>query len=51
MRKLIVSLAAAAAIPAAAAPALARTAHPHALAHVAAIAWHPGGCGGCHNRG
>jgi hypothetical protein len=51
MRKLIISLAAAAAITAAAAPALAQPAHSHAPAHVAAIVWHPGGCGGCHNRG
>jgi len=51
MRKLIISLAAAAAITAAAAPALAQPAHTHAPAHVAAIVWHPGGCGGCHNRG
>jgi hypothetical protein len=51
MRKLVISLAAAAAITAAAAPALAQTAHPHTPAHVAAIVWHPGGCSGCHNRG
>ena len=48
MRKLIISLAAAAAITAAAAPALAQPPHPcHAPARVAAIIWHPGGCGGC----
>ena len=40
MRKLIISLAAATAITAAAAPA-----------RVAAIIWHPGPCPGCHNRG
>ena len=49
MRKLIISLAAAAAITAAA-PALAQTAPGHAPAHAAAIIWHPGGCGDCHNR-
>jgi hypothetical protein len=51
MRKLIISLAAAAAITAAAAPALAQLAHTHAPARVAAIIWHPGPCPGCHNRG
>jgi hypothetical protein len=51
MRKLIISLAAAAAITAAAAPALAQPAPTHAPAHVAAIVWHPGSCPGCHNRG
>jgi hypothetical protein len=51
MRKLIISLAAAAAITAAAAPALAQPAHTHAPAHVAAIIWHPGTCPGCHNSG
>ena len=46
MRKLIISLTAAAAITAGAAtatPAIARPAPAHAPAHV----WHPGGCGGC----
>jgi hypothetical protein len=51
MRKLIISLAAAAAITAAAAPALAQPVVGHAPAGVAAIVWHPGGCGGCHNYG
>jgi hypothetical protein len=51
MRKLIISLAAAAAITAAATPALAQTALGHAPAHAAAIIWHPGGCPGCHNHG
>jgi hypothetical protein len=49
MRKLIISLAAAAAITAAAAPAFAQPPAPcHAPAHVAAIIWHPGGCPSCH---
>jgi hypothetical protein len=48
MRKLIICLATAAAITAAAAPALAQPPNPsHAPAHVAAIVRHPGGCGGC----
>ena len=50
MRKLIISLTAAAAITAGAAtatPAIARPAPAHAPAHVAAIVWHPGRCGGC----
>jgi hypothetical protein len=46
MRKLIISLAAAAAIASAAAPAIAQA----APAQVAAITWHPGGCGGCHSH-
>jgi hypothetical protein len=46
MRKLIISLAAAA-IASAAAPALAQA----APAQVAAITWHPGSCPGCHNHG
>ena len=45
MRELIISLAAAAAITAAAAPALAQPGPGHA----AAIIWHPGGCSGCKN--
>jgi hypothetical protein len=48
MRKLIISLVAAAAITAAAAPAFSQSAPAHTPAHVAAIVWHPGGCGGCH---
>jgi hypothetical protein len=47
MRKLIISLAAAAAIASAAAPAVAQA----APAQVAAIVWHPGTCPGCHNHG
>jgi hypothetical protein len=47
MRKLIISLAAAAAITAAAAPALAQA----APAQTAAITWHPGPCSSCHNHG
>jgi hypothetical protein len=73
MRKLIISLAAAAAITAAAitaataaaitaaaitaaaitaaAPAIAQPPNPsHAPAHVTAIVWHPGPCGGCNNH-
>ena len=47
MRKLIISLAAAAAIVATAAPAFAAPPNPcHAPAHVAAIV--PGGCSSCH---
>lgn len=47
MRTLIISLAAAAAIAASAAPAFAEPPNPcHALADVAAIV--PGGCPGCH---
>jgi hypothetical protein len=51
MRKLIISLAAAAAITAAAAgPALAQPPDPcQASAHIAAIVWHPGG--GCQGAG
>jgi hypothetical protein len=49
MRKLIILLTAAAAIAATAAPAFAQPPNPcHAPAHVAAIVWHPGGCGSCH---
>ncbi len=50
MRTLIISLTAAAAIAASAAPAFAQPPDPcHAPAHVAAIVSHPGGCGGvCH---
>jgi hypothetical protein len=48
MHTLIISLAAAAAITAAA-PALAQPPDPcHAPAHVAAITWPPGGCPSCH---
>jgi hypothetical protein len=47
MRKLIISLAAAAAVASAAAPAIAQA----APAQVAAITWHPGPCPGCHNHG
>jgi hypothetical protein len=47
MRKLIISLAAAAAITAATAPAITQA----APAQVAAITWHPGACPGCHNHG
>jgi hypothetical protein len=50
MRKLIISLTAAAAIVAGvatAAPALAWPAPAHALAHATALA-QPGGCGSCH---
>jgi hypothetical protein len=50
MRKLIITLAAAAAITAAAAPALAQPAHAPAPAHVAAIISHPGSCPGCGNH-
>ena len=46
MRTLIISLAAAAAITAAAVPALAQPPDP---CHAAAIVWHPGGCGSCNH--
>ena len=50
MRKLIISLAAAA-IASAAAPAIAQVAPAQvAPAQVAAIIWHPGSCPGCHNH-
>ena len=50
MRKLIISLAAAAAIVASAAPAFAAPPDPcHAPAHAAAIVWHPGGCDSCNH--
>ncbi len=50
VRKLIISLTAAAAITAgaaAAAPAITRPAPAHAPAHVTASIWRPGGCGSC----
>jgi hypothetical protein len=48
MRKLIISLAASAAIAAGAALAFAQQPDPcHAPAHVAANFWHPGGCDSC----
>jgi len=48
MRKLIITLAAAAALAATAGPALAQPPDPcHAPAHVAAIILPPGGCPGC----